>query len=327
MTAPTDDDPGAELAEVTGDLYGLDPGEFTPARNEVVRRLRKAGNRQLATQVAALRRPSPAAWAVNQLARHHRSDVDDLLGLGDALRTAQSHTLAGADASDLRDAARARRNAVARLADAAIGLLDQRGSGAAAHRAEVTATLEAASLDPQAGADVSRGRLATGLDPPSGFGDLGADGAWGMADVAPATSEPQAHDAAGAQGDAPPAPTAAPIETPPEAPPDDLTRELIAATRAVADVGRSATALVAAARDAVEAAAKSEGEVDDAEADLMRRQHALEDARDRVEERHRHADEARRAATSAEAAATEAVEHLRRAEQHMDDLRARSGAP
>jgi hypothetical protein len=327
MTASTDDDLEAELAEVTDELYGLDPGEFTPARNELVRRLRMAGNRQLAARVAALRRPSPAAWAVNQLARHQRADVDDLLRLGDVLRTAQSHVLAGADPSDLRRAARARRDAVARLADAAIGLLDQRRSGAAAHRDEVTATLETASLDPQAGVDVSRGRLATGLSPPSGFGDLGDDEAWGMADVPPATSEPQAHAAAGTQGDAPSAPTAAPIEIPPEAAPDDLTRELITATRAVADAGRSATALVAAARDAVEAAANSEREADDAEADLMRRQRALEDARAGVEERHRHADEARRAATSAEAAATEAVEHLRRAEQHVDDLRARSGPP
>lgn len=320
MTAPTDDDPEADLAEVSDELYELDPGEFTPARNQVVRRLRKAGNRRLAAQVAALRRPSPAAWAVNQLARHQRADLDDLLRLGDVLRTAQSHLLAGADPSDLRHAAHARRDAVARLADAAVALLDQRGSGAAAHRAEVTATLEAASLDPQAAAHVSRGRLTTGLDPPSGFGDLGADDAWGMADVPPATSGPQAHETAEADGAAPP-------ESPTAAPPGDLARRLSAATGAVAEAGRSAAALVAAARDAVEAAAQSEREVDDAEADLMRCQRALEDARSRVEERHRHADEARRAATSAEAAASEAVEHLRTAEQRIDDLRARRRAP
>src|SRR5215213_3323580 len=104
------------MDEATEDLYALDPGEFVAARNELVRRLRKAGERDHAAEVAKLRRPSPPAWAVNQLTRRHRSDVEELVRLGEALRAAQDRALAGEEAGDLRTAARARRDAVARLA-------------------------------------------------------------------------------------------------------------------------------------------------------------------------------------------------------------------
>ena len=65
---------------VTEELYALDPGDFVTARNELVKRLKKAGDKQLAAEVGKLRRPSPAAWAVNQLARRHRSDLEELVG-------------------------------------------------------------------------------------------------------------------------------------------------------------------------------------------------------------------------------------------------------
>ena len=169
------DDPGgpaSDSGDATDELYGLDPNDFVAGRNEMVRRLRRAGDRRLSTEMAKLRRPTPAAWAVNQLTRRHRGEVEELAGLGEVLRAAQDGALAGARADDLRQAGRARRDAVARLADLAGAILAERGGGGGpgAHAGEVAATLEAASLDAEAAAAVLAGRLSVALRPPSGFG-------------------------------------------------------------------------------------------------------------------------------------------------------------
>jgi hypothetical protein len=67
-------------------LYDLPLEEFTPARNELVRQLRRDGHRDEAAQVAELRKPSLSAWVVNRLARDRRDDVDALLRAADELR-------------------------------------------------------------------------------------------------------------------------------------------------------------------------------------------------------------------------------------------------
>ena len=109
-----DDAPGMDA--VVDGLYALDPGEFVAARNELARRLRKEGQKQLAGEVAKLRRPSPAAWAVNQLARRHGDELERLVRAGEELRAAQERALAGGAPAELRQATRARREAVGRLA-------------------------------------------------------------------------------------------------------------------------------------------------------------------------------------------------------------------
>src|SRR5215213_7097543 len=131
-------------------LYGLDPKDFVAARNDLAKRLRKEGDKALAAEVAKLKRPTPAAWAVNQLARRHRDDLEELVRLGEQLRAAQEGALSGSAPADLRQAGRARREAVSRLAGSAEALLEARGAGVAAHAGEVAATLEAASLDADA---------------------------------------------------------------------------------------------------------------------------------------------------------------------------------
>ena len=60
--------------EIDG-LYGLPLDEFTQARNELARSLRKDGRREEAAEVAGLRKPTPPAWVVNQLVRERRSEV------------------------------------------------------------------------------------------------------------------------------------------------------------------------------------------------------------------------------------------------------------
>ncbi len=305
------DDTELDLEAATEELYGLDPADFVPARNELVRRLRTEGQRDLAKCVAELRRPSPAAWAVNQLARRHRAALDDLLRLGELLRQAQTQTLAGADAAQLRQAGRARREAVAALADAAVGLLAGRGQGGA-HYNEVAATLEAASLDPQAGAEVSTGRLTSPLEPPSGFGDLDPD-------IDRATAVALRSSA----GQAQPEPTEADPSAATADPSAAKTVELVAeAERVASDAARRATDLSGKARQAAALAARRQQEVADAEADEARLQRDLDEARGRVAAGRRSADRAQTAVESADAAAAEADELRRDAEQRVEDLRA-----
>ncbi len=299
--------PEPELAEATEELYRLDPADFVPARNTLVRRLRANGQRDLARSVADLRRPSPAAWAVNQLARRHREALNDLLRLGDTLRRAQTQTLAGADAGLLRQAGRARREAVASLADSAVNLLAERGQGGA-HHTEIAATLEAASLDPQAGAEASEGRLTSALEPPSGFGDLDPDVDHPTAD--PQRPEPSEPDPSAAEAD--PSATKAVVA-------------LAEAERVASTTAKRASDLSEKARQATALAARRQQEVADAEADEAQLQRDLDEARGRVAAGRRSADRAQKAAESADAAAAEAAERRRGADQRVAELRAHDG--
>ena len=143
------------------DLYGLPMDEFVPARSALARELRNAGHRDEAAQVAALRKPSVAAWAVNQLVRTQRRAVAELLEAGDGLRAAQDDVLAGrGDARSLRVAVEQERTAVDALTDAARGLLSSEGQELSdAMLGRVSETLHAAAFDDEAREQVRDGRL------------------------------------------------------------------------------------------------------------------------------------------------------------------------
>ena len=94
------------------DLYGLPLERFVPERTALARGLRSAGRRDEAAAVGALRKPSVAAWAVNQLIRTQRQAVGELFKSGDILRQIQADVLDGrADAGALRAAAERERAA------------------------------------------------------------------------------------------------------------------------------------------------------------------------------------------------------------------------
>lgn len=140
------------IDEIADRLYGLPPDEFTQARNQAERELRKSGDREEADRVKALRKPSAAAGAVNRLVRSHRAEVEAFLGAAAALRDAQF-----AGKGDPGSAARAERKALDELV--ALG------------GESVRPTLEAAAVDD----DIARELLAAQLvrEPePAGFGTL-----------------------------------------------------------------------------------------------------------------------------------------------------------
>jgi len=138
--------------EITDRLYSLPLEEFTPARNQAERELRKAGEREQADQVKALRKPTAAAAAVNLLVRGHRAEVEAFLEAAAGLRDAQV-----AGKGDLAGAAQAERVALGELV--ALG------------GESVRATLEAAAVDDGVARDLLAARFVREPEP-AGFGTL-----------------------------------------------------------------------------------------------------------------------------------------------------------
>lgn len=150
----------ASLQEIAEELYGLAPEEFTEARTRVEKEVRSAGDRALAKQVKALRRPALPAWAVNQLVRERADLVHQVVALGESLREAQSLLQGNA----LRELTKQRRRLVAavtaQVKEVAAGR-GQRLSDAATRQVEET--LQAAMADPRAAEALSSGLLAQPL--------------------------------------------------------------------------------------------------------------------------------------------------------------------
>lgn len=157
------------------DLYGLPLEDFVPARGALAKALRKQGQRTRADEIASLRKPSIAAWAVNQLVRTQKREVGELFAAGDALRSAQSQLLAGkGNAPTLRDAVAREREAVDGLASKARGLLSADGHELSQTTLDrVSETLHAAALDPDARTEVEQGALQRELRH-VGLGEIGA---------------------------------------------------------------------------------------------------------------------------------------------------------
>ncbi|GAA1805099.1 transposase [Agromyces neolithicus] len=152
--------PGDALTEVAAELYGLLPDEFTAARNERGRAAR-GDDRDLAARIQDLKRPSPAAWLVNQLVRHRPTELDEVLELGAELRAAQDHL----DAAQLAQLTKQRRQLVAAIAREAGDLADELGNPVRGPALDaVGQTLQAAMSDVAATAAVRTGRLVRGLE-------------------------------------------------------------------------------------------------------------------------------------------------------------------
>jgi hypothetical protein len=144
------------LVDTARDLYALPPDEFVAARDEAVKRARASGDRQLAAAIAKLRRPTVGAWVLNRLARERPDLLDELVELGEALRSAQ-RDLRG---EELRELTVQRRSVVSRLTREAARLA-QRGYGRGdLPLSEIEATLTAALADPDVADQVRAGLLA-----------------------------------------------------------------------------------------------------------------------------------------------------------------------
>jgi hypothetical protein len=182
-------------AEAEDGLFRTAPAAFVAARNDLAARLKAAGRRDHAARVKALARPTVTAWAVNQLFWSARDFLERLLDAGDALRAAQQ---AGGD--ELREAMRARRDALATARDRALAFLREGGQATSpALEQRLTNTLLAlATHGRRLPAGIALGRFDGDLEPP-GFEAL--DGLT-LPEIAPLAPGPtQAVTSGGAQAD------------------------------------------------------------------------------------------------------------------------------
>jgi hypothetical protein len=282
-------------------LYRLPLEQFVPTRDQLARRLRAAGDRDSARQVAALRRPPVSAWAANQLPHAAPNAVAELLEAGAALRQAQQDALAGQPgaARQLRTATAHLRAAITRLSARAETLLTRAGHAASdATLARLAATLQAAATGDEATrAALAQGRLPGDLDP-AGFGlDLGS-----------APAEPAAPASQAPAAPAPPAPPASKV--------DARREQARAAARRVLEQTRQAAEHAQAALDQAQVvAARRQQAAQEAHRRAERLAAVAQDLADQAAAAATAAGESRQAAEGADRDADEVADRVRAAQQ------------
>jgi hypothetical protein len=94
------------IEELVAELLAGPLEEFTSRRNARAKELKAAGQRELAAEVAQLKKPPVAVWAVNQLARRNKPVLERLRRAGETVVRAQSGAATGRKnaASELRAA-------------------------------------------------------------------------------------------------------------------------------------------------------------------------------------------------------------------------------
>lgn len=151
------------------ELFQLPPERFTAARDELARRTLEAGDKASAAEIKQLRKPTLIAWALNQLARRHRSDIDELIEAGQALRGAQRKALSGVKGGEFREATARRRNLVGLLTKRCLEILQDAGRGPQGAEQEIGRWLEGASSVPEMAEALLEGRLAKLVSTSVGF--------------------------------------------------------------------------------------------------------------------------------------------------------------
>jgi hypothetical protein len=161
------------MDERARDLYRGAPEDFTRARDALAKELRDANRVDDAAAVKSLRKPTVVAWALDQLADRDPEGVGALLDAGAEVRAAQRAAISpGGSAERLRSATAARRQAVSRLVKEATDALRESGRSPDPHVDDLAATLEAASVDAEAGERLRLGTLDAAIREPAGFGDV-----------------------------------------------------------------------------------------------------------------------------------------------------------
>lgn len=152
-------------------LYRVPPGEFVAERDDAAARAREAGDSGAAREIAALRRPTRAAWLTNLLVDAAPDEVEGLLALAGPLAEAQRSL----DGPALRQVSAQRNKLVGALARRAARLGRDAGQRVdSGLEREVRGVLESALADDELAERVRSGRLVR-FERHSGFGTIGGD--------------------------------------------------------------------------------------------------------------------------------------------------------
>jgi hypothetical protein len=120
------------LEEIAAELLEAPLRDFIARRSDRVRELKAAGQRELAGQVGALRKPPVALWAVNQVAHRDPESLERLRRAEEEATRAQRAVVGGGSGSagELRQASSRLQGELERAAQAAIEALRQDGHAA-----------------------------------------------------------------------------------------------------------------------------------------------------------------------------------------------------
>ncbi|MDX2970461.1 hypothetical protein [Kribbella solani] len=149
-----------DFEEAADALYAAPAGDFIASRNALAKQLKADGDALGSTRLKALRKPTVAAWVANLVARQVPDELDELLALGDEFREAT----ADLDGDRLRELTPRRHQLLDNLSKVAARLAGDEGqklSGDVAQK--LRETLDAALVDPAAGAAVREGHLSSAL--------------------------------------------------------------------------------------------------------------------------------------------------------------------
>jgi hypothetical protein len=139
-------------------LYALPRADFTPARDERVKEARSAGDKALAASIGKLRRPTVAAWLVNNLARQRPEEITGLAELGEQLRAAHEQ-LDGAALRRLSEQRRELINALTRTTRELGAVGGEEVSDTVSR--ELEGMFTSALTDPDAARALASGRLSS----------------------------------------------------------------------------------------------------------------------------------------------------------------------
>ena len=141
-------------------IHGLPLREFTAARNAAAKELAAAGDRDAAERVRAARKPTVAAWAINQLKREDSRKLNAFAKAVAKLEDGQRALIEEGDRDAFAKAGDAHRKALEALVAAGLDVAAAAGTArSAALEDRVTSTLQAATGDPEVLELIRAGRL------------------------------------------------------------------------------------------------------------------------------------------------------------------------
>jgi len=157
-----------DLAEAVTELYGLPPDAFLENRRRLAADAKAAKDTGLAKAIESVRKPTGAAWAVNQLARRRPEEVERLVELAAAMHDAQEKM----DGAALKTLGRQRTTLVDALVRATAEVAKEAdGSLSGPVANQVRETFVAALATSPAAQAVSSGQLTRALSY-AGFGEV-----------------------------------------------------------------------------------------------------------------------------------------------------------
>jgi len=157
-----------DLDEAVGELYGLHPDEFLPARKGLAARAKADKETGLAKAIESIRKPTAAAWAINQLVRARPDDMERLVELASGLHEAQEKM----DGAAMKTLGRERTKLIDELVRATAEVAKEGGGSLSMPVAnQVRETFVAALATTAAAEAVGSGQLTRALSY-AGFGDV-----------------------------------------------------------------------------------------------------------------------------------------------------------